>query len=456
VSNSPALTLASLPEAERAEKLGQLNERQIASLRWNWRFWAREEQLEPEGDWLTWLILAGRGFGKTRTLAETVRGWVCGQTPLQAGRYARIALVAETAADARDVIVEGESGLLAVHPRDFRPQYEPSKRRLTWPNGAVATLYNATEPDQLRGPQHDAAACDELAKWREADDTWANLMLGLRLGSAPRCVVATTPRPITLLRKLIADAKTVTTRGRTADNAVNLAEPFLKTVEERYGGTRLGRQELEGEMLDDMPGALWKRAWLDEGRRQRPETLDRVVVAIDPAASAGETADETGVVVAGVAEDADRIRRGYVLEDCSVRGSPEEWARAAVAAYDRWNADRIIAEANNGGEMIATVIRTVRPGMFVELVHASRGKAVRAEPISALFEQGRVHLCGSFPELEDQLCSFTPWIDRSKGSPDRADAMVWALSALFDRMNAKPLAPVAEKPPVRGAGAWMR
>lgn len=455
--SSPALALASMPIEQRISTLGSLTEEQKASLRWNWRFWAREEQLEPEGDWLTWLILAGRGFGKTRTLAETVRGWACGSTPLAGGRYKRIALIAETAADARDVIVEGESGLLAVHPRDFRPQYEPSKRRLTWPNGAVATLYNATEPDQLRGPQHDAAACDELAKWREADDTWANLMLGLRLGAAPRCVVATTPRPIALLRKLIADAKTVTTRGRTADNAVNLAEPFLKTVEERYGGTRLGRQELEGEMLDDMPGALWKRAWLDEGRRPKPEALQRVVVAIDPAASAGETADETGIVVAGVAEDPDKIRRGYVLEDCSVRGSPEEWARAAVAAYDRWDADRIIAEANNGGEMIQTVIRTVRPGMMVELVHASRGKAVRAEPISALFEQQRVHLCGSFPELEDQLCSFTPWIDRAKGSPDRADAMVWALSALFDRMNAKPIEPQLQKrPAVTGQGGWMR
>jgi phage terminase large subunit-like protein len=435
--------------------MGQLNERQIASLRWNWRFWAREEQLEPEGDYLTWLILAGRGFGKTRTLAETVRSWACGSTPLAAGRFGRIALVAETAADARDVIVEGESGLLSAHPRDFRPTYEPSKRRITWPNGALATLYNATEPDQLRGPQHDAAACDELAKWREAEDTWANLMLGLRLGQTPRCVVATTPRPIALLRRLMADERTVTTRGRTADNAINLAEPFLRTVTERYGGTRLGRQELEGEMLDDLPGALWRRSWLDEGRRPKPDTMDRVVVAIDPAASSNEGADETGIVVAGVAADPDKVRRGYVLEDVSLRGSPEEWARAAVAAYDRWDADRIIAEANNGGEMIQSVLRAVRPGLFVELVHASRGKAVRAEPISALFEQQRVHLCGSFPQLEDQLCSFTPWLDRSKGSPDRADAMVWALSALFDRMNARPEAP---PPPVRAVGgqaAWM-
>jgi phage terminase large subunit-like protein len=453
---SPALTLASMPEDERAATLASLNERQLASLRWNWRFWGREDQLEPEGDWLVWLLLAGRGFGKTRTLAETVRGWACGTTPLQAGRYSRIALVAETAADARDVIVEGESGILAVHPRDFRPTYEPSKRRLTWPNGAVASLFNATEPDQLRGPQHDAAACDELAKWREADETWSNLMLGLRLGTAPRCVVATTPRPITLLRKLIADKKTVTTRGRTADNAVNLAEPFLRTVEERYGGTRLGRQELEGEMLDDMPGALWKRAWLDEGRRPKPETLERVVVAIDPAASSDESADETGIVVCGVATDADKIRRGYVLEDVSIRGTPEDWARAAVSAYDRWDADRMVAEANNGGEMIETVIKTVRHGLPVELVHATRGKAVRAEPISALFEQGRVHLCGSFPQLEDQLCAFTPWMDRKKGSPDRADAMVWALSALFDRINARPATPSPPKRAFTGAGAWMR
>lgn len=453
---SPALTLAKLPSDQRSAALASLNERQVASLRWNWRFWAREDQLEPDGDWLVWLLLAGRGFGKTRTLAETVRGWAVGATPLAKGRYSRLALVAETAADARDVIVEGESGILAVHPRDSRPIYESSKRRLTWPNGAVATLYNATEPDQLRGPQHDAAACDELAKWREAEDTWANLMLGLRLGDAPRCVVATTPRPLPLLRKLIADPQTVTTRGRTADNAVNLAEPFLKTVTERYGGTRLGRQELEGEMLDDLPGALWRRSWLDEGRRSSPGTLDRVVVAIDPAATSNEGSDETGIVCAGVAGDADGIRRGYVLDDASVRGSPEEWARAAVACYDRWNADRIVAEANNGGEMIQTVLKTVRPNLPVELVHASRGKAVRAEPISALFEQGRVHLAGSFPELEDQLCCFTPWLDRSKGSPDRADAMVWALSALFDRMNAKPAQPHSPQRRYQGTGAWMR
>jgi phage terminase large subunit-like protein len=450
--SSAALKIASLPADERENRLGLLTDTERASLRWNWRFWARQEQLEPAGDYLTWLILAGRGFGKTRTLTETVRSWACGPTPLSAGRYRSIALVAETAADARDVLVEKE-GLLSIHPRDFRPSYEPSKRRLTWPNGAVATLYNATEPDQLRGPQHDAAACDELAKWREAEETWANLMLGLRLGIAPRCVVATTPRPIPLLRRLIADSATRVTRGRTADNAVNLAEPFLKTVTERYGGTRLGRQELEGEMLDDLPGALWRRQWLDEGRRPKPDTLDRVVVAIDPAASSNEGADETGIVVAGVAEDSDRIRRGYVLEDVSLRGSPEEWARAAVAAYDRWDADRLVAEANNGGEMIESVLKAVRPNLPVELVHASRGKAVRAEPISALFEQGRVYLAGYFPQLEDQLCSFTPWLDRSKGSPDRADAMVWALSALFDRMNAKPAAPVAKKP--TGQSSWM-
>jgi phage terminase large subunit-like protein len=444
-----------MPEAERTATLGAMTDNQQAMLRWTWRFWARPEQLEPEGDWLTWLMLAGRGFGKTRTLAETVRGWACGDTPLARGRYGRLALVAETAADARDVIVEGESGLLAVHPRDFRPLYEPSKRRITWPNGAVATLFNATEPDQLRGPQHDAAACDEVAKWTYADDTWANLMLGLRLGTAPRCVVATTPRPIPLLRRLAADPKTVLTRGRTADNAVNLADPFLRTVTELYGGTRLGRQELEGEMLDDLPGALWKRAWLDEGRRKAPETLQRVVVAIDPAASSGEDADETGIVVAGIAEDQDGITRGYLLADVSRRGSPEEWARAAVAAFDLHKADVIVAEANNGGEMITTVLSTVRPGLPVQLVHASRGKAVRAEPISALFEQGRVHMCGSFPALEDQMCAFTPWMLRSQGSPDRVDALVWAFTALFPSIAAVPDEPKVNVERPVGNGAWM-
>lgn len=450
------MLLASLPEAERKAELSKLSTEQLALLRWRWDFVARPDQLEPEGDWLTWLILSGRGWGKTRTGAETIRAWVCGDTPLSAGRYSRIALVAETAADARDVMVEGESGLLAIHPRDFRPTYEPSKRRLTWPNGAMATLYNAVEPDQLRGPQHDAAWSDELAKWRYVQDTWDQLQFGLRLGRKPRQLITTTPRPLPLIRGIMADPMTVTTRGRTADNAINLAEPFLKQIEERYAGTRLGRQELDGEILDDIPGALWTRRSIDENRRREPDELERIVVAIDPAASSDEGSDETGIVAAGEAPDQDGYRRGYVLADRSLRGSPEEWARAAVSLYRELEADRIVAEKNNGGEMVESVIRAVDRNIPVTLVHASRGKYVRAEPISALYEQGRVHHVGAFPQLEDQMCSFTRDIDRKAGSPDRVDALVWALSELFERMTSrrKTEAPAAVQRPQVATG-WM-
>lgn len=455
--SSPALALASMPAAERVRALAELTDRQKASLRWNWRFWARGEQLEPEGDWLVWLLLAGRGFGKTRTLAETIRSWVCGQTPLSPGRYSRIALVAETAADARDVIVEGESGLLSVHPRDFRPTYEPSKRRLTWPNGALATLYNATEPDQLRGPQHDAAACDELAKWQYADATWDNLMLGLRLGQTPRCLAATTPRPIGLLRRLLNDPQTVTTKGKTADNAVNLAAPFLKTVTDRYGGSRLGRQELDGELLEDVPGALWRRSTIDDTRRQKPDDLSRVVVAIDPAVSSNEGSDETGIVAGGYARGDDGIGHAYILDDVTLRGKPDEWARAAVALYDLLDADMIVAEANNGGEMVRQTIRTIRPTLNVKLVHASRGKVVRAEPVAALYERGVVHHCGNFAQLEDQMCAFRTDHDRKKdGSPDRVDALVWLLTELFESIISERKAPAAPKAAVpQRPGGWM-
>ena len=444
---SPAQILASMPEEERQQYLDTLTPEQKARLNYEWEFWARPNQLAPEGTWSTWLILAGRGFGKTRTGAETIRDWVCGPTPLAAGRCSRIALVAETAADGRDVMVLGESGLLAVHPPDFRPLYQSTNRRLIWPNGAIATLYNATEPDQLRGPQHDAAWCDELAKWRYCQETWDQLQFGLRLGDYPRTIVTTTPRPLPLIRKLVNDPKVAVTRGATWDNAANMPESFIQEIEDKYAGTRLGRQELEGEILEDIPGALWTRESIDNYRiKDNIPDFERVIVAVDPAASSEEGSDETGIVVVGFARDKDGYGRGYVLEDGSLRGSPEEWASKAVKLYRKHQADKIVAEKNNGGDMVASVIRGVDRSVPITLVHASRGKYVRAEPISALYEQGRVHHCGRFDQLEDQMCLFTTdaFKTPSMGSPDRVDALVWGLTEIFDKITSRPRAPSQE------------
>ena len=416
-----------------------LSDEQKANLRWHWQFWARPNQLEPEGDWNTWMILAGRGFGKTRIGSETIRRWACGSSPLAPGRYSRIALVAETGADARDVMVEGESGILACHPKDFRPEYQKTNRKLTWPNGAVAYTYNATEPDQLRGPQHDAGWADELAKFQYMQETWDQLQFGMRLGPHPKIIVTTTPRPLPLIKKLVVDPDTYVTRGSTFDNAGNLAKPFLKQIEDRYGGTRLGRQELEGEILGDIPGALWTRSSIDDARVKEAPDLERVIVAVDPAASSEEGSDENGIVGVGLARDEDGYARGYVLADRSLRGSPEEWARAAVRLYRELGADRIVAEKNNGGEMVASVIRSVDRSVPITLVHASRGKHVRAEPISALYEQGRVHHVGRHDELEDQMCMFSidNLRDSNNGSPDRVDALVWGFTMLFDKITGR-------------------
>jgi len=428
---SLAELLASLPDSIRTELLSELTPAEAERLLGDWAFWARPNQIAPAGDWTTWLILAGRGFGKTRCGSEWIRARVAGPTPLTAapGAARRIALVAETAADARDVMVEGVSGILACSPGDRRPRYEPSKRRLSWPNGAVAILYNAVEPDQLRGPQHDTAWADELAKWRYGQETWDNLQLGLRAGSRPRQVVTTTPKPVKVLREIMSDPTTVVTRGSTYENVANLAPAFIKRIIRKYEGTRLGRQELNGELLEDVPGALWSRRRIDELRcRQAPE-LVRIVVAIDPATTSGGAGDETGIVVAGLGTDG----HGYVLEDVSARATPDAWGRAAVNAYRRWRAERIVGEVNNGGEMIEHVIRTIDPMAAYKAVRASRGKVARAEPVAALDEQGRVHHVGAFPELEDQMCAMTADFDRrsARFSPDRVDARVWALTELM-------------------------
>jgi phage terminase large subunit-like protein len=401
-----------------------------------WRSKARPEQLPPPGDWNGWLVMAGRGFGKTRTGSEWVKELV------ETGAAGRIALIAPTAGDARDVMVEGPSGLLAVSSPWFRPEYEPSKRRLTWPNGATAATFSSEEADRLRGPQHDAAWFDELAAMTDPSAVWDMAQFGLRIGVRPRWLVTTTPRPIKLLRGLLSREgdDVVVCRGSTFANAPNLAPSFLEAIKARYGGTRLGRQELEAELLTDVPGALWQLDWLDRDRVERAPELKRIVVAIDPAVSNNEGSDQTGIIVAGV--DADKPQHGYILEDLSGRYAPHEWAAKAVTAYHRHRADRIIAEKNNGGDMVENTIRMVSRNVSFKAVHASRGKAVRAEPISALYEQRKIHHVGAPSALEDQMCAFTSDFDRTRAgySPDRVDALVWALTELM--LGAVPAAPL--------------
>ncbi len=393
---------------------------QKTRLPYQWSGWkARLNQLAPAGNWRVWLILAGRGFGKTRAGAEWVRDQV------ETDRCGRIALVGETAADARNVMIEGESGILAISRPDFQPLYEPSKRRLIWPNGAIAMAYSGDEPDQLRGPQHDAAWADEPAKWKYPLEAWDNLEFGLRLGNHPRIVATTTPRPIKLIRDLLKDRMTVVTRGSTYDNIANLAPSFLDRMVMKYENTRLGRQELYAELLEDVPGALWQRQIIDQHRVPRVPDLTRIVVGIDPAMTSGEDANETGIIIAGKGRDG----QAYVLDDLSCRLSPDGWARRAVSAYHRYRADRIVAEVNNGGDLVERVIRTVERSVPYRAVRASRGKVVRAEPIAALYEQGRVHHVGLFAELEDQMCAFAS--DHYDGSPDRVDALVWCLTELM-------------------------
>ncbi|MGE0723962.1 MAG: DNA-packaging protein [Alphaproteobacteria bacterium] len=440
MTESPAAMLARRTPEERAAFLDSLSQAARAYLPYDWPFWARPTQLPPAGPWRVWFIRAGRGAGKTRAAAEFVRAEIA------AGRAERIALVGETAADARDVMVEGPSGILAISPPGERPRYQPSLRRLTWPNGAVATTFAAVDPEQLRGPEHDLAWADEVAKWPD-EAAWHNLMLGLRRGQA-RCVATSTPRPRAWLKRLLSAPGTQVSRGSTFDNAPNLAPAAIADLARRYEGTRLGRQELHGDYLDDVPGALWTRAMLDRPgfRCPAPDGLARVVVAIDPAASVGEDASETGIVAAG----RDPSGGFVILADASGRHSPDGWARRAIAAYDRLRADRLIGEANNGGDMVEAVLRRAGEAMAAEGVRpvpdiayrkvaASRGKRTRAEPVAALYEQGRVRHAGVFDALEDQMCAYVP--DGDGPSPDRVDALVWALTALAEAPPAPLVAP---------------
>ncbi len=435
--NSEAELLAFLPEAERDKHLNSLTAEQAEQLTYSWEFWSRPEQRAPKGDWFTWLVLAGRGFGKTRLGAEWIRQEICGDTPLSGGETHEIALIGETAADTRDVMVEGPAGLLHVHPPEFRPVYEPSKRLVTWPNGAKGHLYNATEPDQLRGPQHHIGWCDELAKWRYAQETWDMLQFGLRLGTNPRQLITTTPRPIPLLKKILSDPATEVTRGSTYDNRSNLAAQFFDKIVKQYEGTRLGRQELQAEILDDVPGSLWTRANFDEHRVtvEGAPHMQRIIVAIDPPAGAGddESLAECGIMVVGLGVDG----RGYVIDDLSCRMGPIGWARRAVSAVDMYDADAIVAEINQGGAMVTSTIKSVRETIKVIEVRASRGKVVRAEPISALYEQGRVSHIGGMAELEDQMVLFTPWGIEGDTTADRVDALVWGLTEIFPQMVKK-------------------
>ncbi|MEZ5708989.1 MAG: terminase family protein [Blastomonas sp.] len=416
----------------------EIAEQECDALLASWLFAARPEQLAPDGDWRIWLILAGRGFGKTRAGAEWVRGIA------ERDGSARIALVAASLGEARSIMVEGESGLLALPAPAGRPVWEPSLRRLRWPSGAMATCYSAAEPESLRGPQHSHGWCDEIAKWDnssgKAMSCWNNLEMGLRLGTHPRLIATTTPRAVPLVRRLIdAGPDVAITRGRMRDNRSNLPMRFLRDMRADYGGSLLGRQELDGELLEDAEGALWSRALIEQcraaARAPEDDALARIVIGVDP--PAGMAGDACGIIVAGLEKDG----RAVVLADHSVEhASPEQWARAVAGAAEIWRTDRIVAEANQGGEMVRSVLRAAEIALPLRLVHASRGKAARAEPVAALYEAGRVRHCGLFARLEDEMCGLLRGGDYAGPgrSPDRADALVWAMHELMLGLRGEP------------------
>jgi len=429
---SPASLLASLPATERLRLLSRYTETQLRALQHDWRYYARPNQLAPKGDWSVWCIMAGRGFGKTRSGAEWSQD--------QAYRYPNShgALVSLTPGDARDTMVEGgDSSVLKIAPPWFRPEYEPSKRRLTWPNGSWATVYSSAEYDKLRGPQHHWAWCDELASWHYPRDTWDMLMMGLRLGEHPRAVVTTTPKPIPLLREILAQSTTTVTGGSTYENKGNLAETWFRDIVSKYEGTTLGDQELHARMLDEMPGALWKRETLAKMRVQ-PDTVDltdmlRFRIGVDPSINDKEISDEAGVVAVGLGRD----KHAYIFSDLSGRMSPAEWAKKATQQYTACRGllggqvmsetVKVVAETNQGGQMVEQTLRTVLPALSYVGIHASDSKRVRAQPVSLWSEQGRVHLVGQFPQLEDEMCTWT----EDGPSPNRLDAMVYAVTDIM-------------------------
>lgn len=436
---SHASLLASLTVAEREAFLRKYSNPELEALRWNWRFWARPGQLppgsagalEPRTNWVHWLPLAGRGWGKTKVGAQTVRSWD------KPGEI--INIVGPTASSVRSVMIEGESGLMSCYPPQGRPQYIPSLHKINFPSGAVGFTFSADEPERLRGPQCTKYWADEPCAWRFLDDAWDNLMFGFRLGDDTRGICTTTPRPVKWLLDLIANPATVTTRHSSYENRANLAPAFFEDIVRKYEGTRIGRQELNAEILTDVPGALWTRGLIDATRMRDMgqvvwEAMIRIVVAIDPAVTSNPDSDETGIVVAGLTLGPNNITHVIVLDDLSMKGTPLEWANVAIAAYrsprgHRMGADRIVAEVNNGGDLVAGNIRGVDPNVAFRAVRASRGKLLRAEPVAALYEQGRVHHVGAFTELEDQMCGWTP--QSGEKSPDRLDALVWAVTDLL-------------------------
>ena len=482
---------ASIANGRLSEVLNELTAAELEFITYDWQLWARDEQLapsliapcdspagsRPQGaalldeigatsnalggrldksnasgrlaereseasnkNWRVWLLLGGRGSGKTRAGAEWVRSLALapddspvGSRP--SGADVRVALVGKTLADVRNVMIEGQSGLLAIHPARERPLFEPSKRRLTWPNGAVAELFSADEAEALRGPQFTAAWCDELAKWRGAEKAWDMLQFALRLGDAPRACVTTTPRATKLLKKIIADEATVTVNLATADNALNLAPTFLAEMTRRYAGSAIGRQELLGEIVEDASDGLWRRHWIEEARVESAPEMQRIVVALDPPVTSTASSDACGIVVAGLGID----RRAYVLADRTVQGrTPEVWARAALGAHDDFEADRMVAEVNQGGDLVISVLQQFRENFPVVKVRATRGKWVRAEPVAALYAEGRVAHVGRFDALEDQMCAFGADGTVKGRSPDRADALVWAITDLLLSDTRKP------------------
>ncbi|HEX3640119.1 MAG TPA: terminase family protein [Ktedonobacteraceae bacterium] len=424
---------ASWSKKRKYEYIKKVPKEQALRLKYTWRAWARDKQIAPEGNWSTWVIKAGRGFGKTRSGAE----WIIEKAQEYPGCH--IALVGRTVADVRDVMIKGRSGIIPISPPWFTPTYYPSKRLLIWPNGSYATTYSAEEPDQMRGPQHSFAWGDELASWQYWD-AFDQLSFGLRIypapGVEPQAIFTTTPRNTKEIKALLADPSTVVTNGSTYDNRENLSKRFIHEIDRKYKGTRLGKQEIDGDVVDDIDGALWKRKWIDDNRVRECPELKRIVVAVDPPATSLETSEdpaEAGIIVAGLGVD----NHGYMLADYSMVGTPNEWATAAVKAYDIFQADCIVGEINFGGEMVGTIIRNIAKernmgSIKFKAVRASRGKQLRAEPISDLYQRALIHHVGVFSDTEDQMCNWVP----GERSPDRLDGHVWAFTELMGGKNA--------------------
>lgn len=425
---------------QRLHILARLDEAELDLIAGDWQLFAHAHQWPPEvaaggRAWLTWLLIGGRGAGKTRAGAEWIRAQALGIAPLAHEAVGRIALVGETEHDVREVMIEGVSGLLAVHRRDERPVWISSRKRLEWRNGAVAYAFSAEDPESLRGPQFGCAWSDELAKWRYADAAFDMLQFGLRLGAQPRQLITTTPRPTALIKRLLKDESCAVTRAPTRANALNLAPNFLQTVMARYAGTRLGRQELDGELIEDRPDALWTRALIEQCRIDEALPLARIVVAVDPPVSSGKRADSCGIVAAGITGEGAIV----VLADETIsQAAPAAWAAKAIALWRKLEADALVVEVNQGGEMVRSVIAQVDASVPVQSVRASRGKYLRAEPVATLYEQGRVKHAGIFPALEDEMCDFGPAGLTSGRSPDRLDALVWAIASLTHGARAAP------------------